>query len=63
MSQTAEHCMECNALIKQPVYAIYQGEEVAGHLCDKCWSRHRMKPLRERSPFEKLAKLKEQLEE
>jgi hypothetical protein len=62
MSQTIEHCMECHSPIKQQVYAIYHGEEVVGHLCEKCWTGHRMKPIRGRSPLDKLAKLKEELE-
>jgi hypothetical protein len=62
-----EQCMECSGILTVKTYAIYKPksksnkkndiEEIAGYLCEKCRSKHKIKPMRNINELEKLLKL------
>jgi hypothetical protein len=64
-------CLECGEKLTDYTYAIYWGkekldkrndqEEIAGFLCDRCRSKHKIKPVKSRNELEKLERLKELL--
>lgn len=66
MKEQQERCMACGTLVAECVYAVYAGkstgkkgedEDVAGFLCEPCGRKHKMKPIRPKNPFAKLAGL------
>lgn len=61
-----ERCVACGAEVAEPIYAVYDSgssgkkgeeEDVAGFLCESCGRKHKMKPIRQKNPFTKLAGL------
>jgi uncharacterized protein YlaI len=70
-NESVERCMECDDTINTKTYAIYRSknnssrsndpEEIVGYLCEKCRSKHKIKPVRNVNELEKLIKLKDSL--
>jgi hypothetical protein len=60
------HCLACNQVIVDPVYAVYspkENEEVVGFLCDACRSKQKIKRLNNPRGWDQLQKVKEILEQ
>jgi CRISPR/Cas system-associated protein Csm6 len=74
-NEPKEHCLECGEILTDSTYAIYRSknksnkensdngqEEIAGYLCERCRTKHKIKPVKNINEFEKLLKLKDSLE-
>lgn len=69
--EVKECCLECGDTLNDNTYAIYrtknksnkenEQEEVAGYLCERCRTKHKIKAVRNVNELEKLLKLKDSL--